>query len=407
MLSRPLQSLLLTVFCTSMYQPIYAQTPQPMIVYDVATKTYTTRDFTEDLSAKHHDQTNPFYGTYNNITASLPTITATTNLNNHTSFTNKENTTNHYETDAYPLRAMVTLVVEDNGELFHNCSATMVSSRHVLTAAHCLVDLSNPNEIKFDSVYAYPAYNNGEQIDGIPAAQVTKIYFFEGWNSGMLNDIMILELAEPIGEISGWLGVGYDDDNSYFENHVFHKLSYPGVKLLPEDLDFNGDTLYHSYGNLNFFGTNNDDFLGVIDYNAARPGDSGSSVFYTDNQENYTAFGVASMANNMRQCRINHWKFTAIESIIREYTIAPNPNLAIAVEVYPNPTTDFVKLKFNQVSKDLTIFVLDASGRQVVFKNVGEDELETEINLSDFSNGMYYFNISNGEKMITKQVMKM
>lgn len=407
MFSKPLPFLFISLaFCNT--DMLLAQAKN-LVTYDVRTHEKSIWQPVDFNATNHTGETTFFEGNYNVNTTNLPLNQPVSNLYERTNFTQKAKVQDNYNLADYPIRAVIKLVIHDNGESFHSCSAMMISRRHVLTAAHCFIDMANPNEVLFDSIFAYPTFDNGQNQTNIPAAQVQRIYFFENWQSGNGEDMMILELDKPIGERTGWLGIGYNDDNSFFENNNFHKLSYPGEQLFDDEVSYNGDTLYYAFGQLGFQvnQANNQTTLYVPNYNAARPGESGSSIFYTNNESNYTIYGVLNYLNNFKHSRIQDWQFYAIEEIIQNDVVeVAAMDWRHNITIYPNPTTDFVKLKFESFTDDFTVFVLDETGRQVKYTEVASGQLETELDFRNLPTGIYYLNIFDGEKVISKQVMK-
>ena len=79
------------------------------------------------------------------------------------------------------------------------------------------------------------------------------------------------------------------------------------------------------------------------------------------------------------------------------------------VSVIPNPTRDFAYLFFNSTDEsEITIVTVDILGRQIAtnkfFAHKGLNN--STIDLSEFSNGVYFIRLSNGEKQFIEKIMK-
>lgn len=74
----------------------------------------------------------------------------------------------------------------------HFCGGTIISSTHILTAAHCTQTLRSPSSVR---VYVGSIYLSGlNQVKG-----VAKIYNHPSYSSSTyLNDIAILKLSSPL-----------------------------------------------------------------------------------------------------------------------------------------------------------------------------------------------------------------
>lgn len=74
------------------------------------------------------------------------------------------------------------------------------------------------------------------------------------------------------------------------------------------------------------------------------------------------------------------------------------------VNVYPNPTTDFVNITFNNNAQNVTVTLINSVGQTVkIFNNVNSN---TMLSLEELASGVYILNADINGQRFTKQVIK-
>lgn len=322
-------------------------------------------------------------GTYNSNIEFLDETPPTNNVYPSSNYTYKQRAADFFDISNYPIRTSVKIARIENDTLKRNCSGSMISRKHVLSAAHC-ISIHNTDSLKYDSMYVCPVWNNGLAYPDFGCNAVEKIYFFKNWSfSG--EDFAVFELANPIGEETGWLSVGYEEDDAALMQGIFYKFSYPAITFLPLDSnEYNGDTLYYNYGVMDIATPY---YLGITG-TSAQVGESGSSITKVENGQVYTTYGVLSFSSNCNHNRITDWTYAAILEIISDDLFIGVPELEKSIAVYPNPTSDYFRIDGILPNEISNAYLMDNSGRIVL--QISPYDLNSGVNLSGIPNGMYH-----------------
>jgi hypothetical protein len=76
----------------------------------------------------------------------------------------------------------------------------------------------------------------------------------------------------------------------------------------------------------------------------------------------------------------------------------------ISFSVFPNPTTELITVKWEQDFKPTAINIYDINGRNVFSQTIlDSNNLNQSLNVSEFSSGTYFINLSSSNKVIATQ----
>ena len=302
-----------------------------------------------------------------------------------------------YDLDTYPVRTVGSLrrVVADSSG--HHCTAQLVAARYVLTARHCVHSIQGniwtPGAMTFAPVYD----------DGIPSGfgSTAVIRYYIPIQS--YKDLALLELAEPIGQDLGWIGMAFTTDVELFAENVFHKFTYPATPSpLDSTLIYNGDTLYHIATPFAWTVPSGSGFAVGVEGWFGVPGESGSGLLLAQN-DTAQIYGVQSTAGNIRHSVLDPGTYEQFRRVMVNGTTGVEPqNLALpAAEIHPNPMHSSATLQLPEVSnstKEFTLF--DATGR--VMKQIRFTGDRSVLERDDLVGGVYFYQVRESNNTIAR-----
>ena len=381
-----------------------------MIKYDIETSKIDTLTAIKFDTLKTSDFTNWNFGVNNDI--EMLSLEPPQNTFNNSGFTDFLPAQNFFDINKYPIRTAVKIFGIVNDTLKQRCSGILVAKNYVLTDCHCIGEYDSLSNFIFeDSICIYPDFDNGKANPFWDTTEATEYYTFKENLFGVLPqiDIALIKLNENIGERNGWIGIEYNKDDNFFKDNIFHKLSYPGA-VDPNDPTriFNGDTLYYNYGKLQLINTS------WIGYGInGIPGQSGSSLFYTNNNI-YYSIGTQVWSANSRHIRINNEIFYSFNSIIGN-TITSVENKKESGDNYylsnahPNPFNPTTNIDYNLAKDtDVKLRVYNILGEKVLtlvneFQSKGVYSIK--LDGSNLSSGIYVYVLETNDFIQTKKVI--
>jgi glutamyl endopeptidase len=137
-------------------------------------------------------------------------------------------------TTNYPFRVI--------GRIAVGCTGTLIGPRHVLTAGHCVYNISN------DKWYSNLDFSPGQNGNNQPYGTISwkKAITVTGWTQSHLRDYdyAMIVLNQDIGNSNGWLGYGWQNPMPAYNVNI---NGYPGDKP--------SGTMWHSFCQLQIIQT--------------------------------------------------------------------------------------------------------------------------------------------------------
>jgi V8-like Glu-specific endopeptidase len=174
-------------------------------------------------------------------------------------------------------------------------TGALIDSSHVLTAAHLLYSAKDGGYAT--SIEAIPAANGLGHSVGVAYGTYERVDpswlsfnpSHPGATSPTVEDIGLVTLNRPIGNSTGWFGLGYSNKKAFFTGATFDTAGYPGslTNSLPQLRVEAGKEL----------GTVSNDITFMQSSLAALPGQSGSPIYQVSGKGAPVIYGVLTGAD--------------------------------------------------------------------------------------------------------------
>jgi len=262
---------------------------------------------------------------------------------------------------------------------------------------------------------------------------VKSIYYNVGWSIGSLNPTMLANLKSFIDNGGNLFIAGqdiaweycenttsppspyYNEDVKNFINQYLHagyvKDDAGSTSFIANPTEYFSATGTSSISS-SFYGSGNHypDQLTAINggipvfyYNTAKTNIAG--VRYAKNSVDgktvYLGIGpeqLSSAAKREQVIQLAHDYFYATNVGVKE---TANSTGSILGDCYPNPVSkDFVTFTFGDLKKDMTLKVVDVTGKTVYTQPVWAEFTSVKVNVSNFNSGIYFYQLLDENQVV-------
>jgi len=268
------------------------------------------------------------------------------------------------------------------------------------------VYLSNTNDTicQGDSVLIYGKYENTagvyydtlQTIFGCDSVLTTTLFLNANFNSSQNQDICQGDSILIYGTYQNTSGVYYDSlqtingcDSVLSTTLTVNTL--PNVTLT----NFNPDTICSSNSAVAL--PNGSPSGGV--YSGA--GVSGGT--FDPNTAGIGTHSVIYTYSDANSCINSDSTFITVEQCVGIDDLAND----LGILIYPNPNTGLFTIeKSSELDKEIRVNLLDASSRVIIDKIIPKGQQKVEMDITNYSKGVYYLQLTIGKEVFVKQILK-
>lgn len=291
---------------------------------------------------------------------------------------------------------------------FATCSGVMIHPEFLITGGHCVKSF-------LDSSYAVecivvPAYNLGSRPFGLTTT--TDWYAPSQWtvNKNLDYDMAVMHLSDPIGDATGWMGLGYHSDDNFFTSpsNVFYSFGYPGYDALGNPVFEEGERMYYRNGYMDYWLTPNR----MCHNNIAYSGTSGSGLFHQDSSNNRKVYGILSHGSIFPphftcHSRLDSLTYLYFSSILPVMTGLEKQRPDQHILIYPNPSDGLFTLDFIDIPhREIELRVFDVFGQQIIRESMSPTNSVARINLTAYPPGAYFIQAAIDGKSVSGRILK-
>jgi hypothetical protein len=260
----------------------------------------------------------------------------------------------------------------------------------------CLGDNTLP--VNFSSNLSSVNYNwtNNNILIGLGASGIGSIPVFQGENGGLISQTAVITVTPTKN--------GCDGGSQQF----FYTVNQCALPV--ELLNFNGNKVA--------------DFTNNLYWSTASEFNSDYFILgYSQDAEQFSELYRVKAAGNSNQVRNYNFMHYDVPQGINFYRLKQvdldggyhysdivkiiNKTEKYQANVYPNPATDNISILINNPVGNSLIQIYDALGQLMEQREIAENSnLITDINISQYANGMYYISISDTKNKNTIPVLK-